>query len=215
MEGMETERFIQEDEGDKTLMEKTEEREEEAEAQAEKARKDEAFQELISTAYRDQFEAAVAQRVQEALAQRFSQAAPGAMEKRQGNPALRQHFERLVRQGEELRQSFPGFDLMQEMQNPEFVRLTAPGTGMSVKDAFFALHGEEIQRQSMLYAAQRAGERLAASVQAGASRPMENGMQDQSPVAMGVDIRGMDKKRREEYRRRIHNGESINFSDKM
>ena len=37
MEGMETERFIQEDEGDKTLMEKTEEREEEAEAQAEKA----------------------------------------------------------------------------------------------------------------------------------------------------------------------------------
>ena len=43
MEGMETERFIQEDEGDKTLMEKTEEREEEAEAQAEKREKTKPF----------------------------------------------------------------------------------------------------------------------------------------------------------------------------
>ena len=43
----------------------------------------------------------------------------------------------------------------------------------------------------------------------------EGGEGKTSGVAMGVDIRGMDKKRREEYRRRIHNGESINFSDKM
>jgi hypothetical protein len=87
--------------------------------------------------------------------------------------------------------------------------------GLSVKDAYYALHGEEIAQSGMRYAAQQAGQRIAASVQAGASRPRENGVQSPGPVNMAVDIRNMDKKTRAEYARRIRNGELINFVDKV
>jgi hypothetical protein len=127
----------------------------------------------------------------------------------------REHFLNLAKQGEELKKTFPSFDLMEELKNPRFLRMTSQNVGISVKDAFYAIHGEEIQKQTMQYTAQQAGQRIAASVQAGASRPVENGMQRQNPVNMGVDIAHMDKKTREEYRRRINNGEYINFTTKL
>lgn len=182
------------------------------------------FQALITGPYRREFEEAVAGRVQYELNRMRGDGTrdaenrlrpKGDQEKARRDAALRRHFAELTRQGEELKQIFPGFDLMAEMQNPAFVRMTAPGTGVSVKDAFYAVHGEDIQRESMQYAAAQAGRRIAASVQAGASRPVENGIQAASPVMIGVDIRGMNKKQREEYRRRIHNGEIINFRDKF
>ena len=182
------------------------------------------FQALIAGPYRSEFEEAVASRVQYEL-NRMQANGPreaensyrikGGQENTRRDAALRRHFADLIRQGEELKQIFPDFDLMTEMQNPAFVRMTAPGTGVSVKDAFYAVHGEDIQRASMQYAAAQAGRRIAASVQAGAARPVENGIQAASPVMIGVDIRGMNKKQREEYRRRIHSGEIINFRDKF
>ena len=181
------------------------------------------FQALIAGPYRQEFEEAVNRRVQYELQRLQNSGArddinarmKGEQANAQREASLRQHFARLTRQGEELKQTFPDFDLMREMRNPAFVRMTAPGTGVSVKDAFYAVHGEDIQRESMQYAAIQAGRRIAASVQAGASRPVENGIQAAAPVMIGVDIRGMNRKQREEYRRRIHNGETINFRDKF
>ena len=129
--------------------------------------------------------------------------------------ALQQHFAKISQQAEELKADFPGFDLMQELQNPRFARMTAPDVGISVRDAYYAIHGEEIQRQSMQYAAQQAGQRIAASVRSGASRPRENGMGKQVSAPMGVDVQHMDPKARAEYRRRIMAGEDINFRDKI
>ena len=215
------------------------------------------FQRLIENEYRQDYEAAVGQRIQAAIQQRFRnhqdyktkwdayQPVMDALKERYGgenvqpaemaarlraetaqsrkdpaesnarNMATRRHFENLTRQAEELKRDFPDFDLMREISNPAFLRLTAPGSRMSVKDAFYAVHGEEIQRDSMRYAAQRAGESIAASVRAGASRPLENGLQGQSAVTLGIDIAHMDKKTRQQYRQRIHSGEEINFRDKI
>lgn len=128
---------------------------------------------------------------------------------------MEEHFRSLSQQAEALKQQFPNFDLMTELQNPAFARMTAPGSGMSVENAFMAIHGMDLMRNGMQYAAQQAGQRIAASVQAGASRPLENGMQRQAPVNMAVDIAHMDKKTREAYRQRIRNGEAINFRDKI
>ena len=129
--------------------------------------------------------------------------------------ALRAHFDALSRQAEEMKKTFPDFDLMGEMNHPTFLRMTAPGSGLSVKDAFYAVHGEEIQRDSMRYAARQAGENVAASVRAGAARPLENGLARTDAVSMKIDIEHMDKKTREAYRQRIRNGETINFRDKI
>lgn len=140
-----------------------------------------------------------------------------AQQETQEEQAMRQHFQRISQEAEELKAIFPSFDLMNEIRsNPRFARMTSPQIGMSVKDAFYAVHGEEIRQQAMQAAAQQAGQRLAASVQAGASRPMENGIQGGRPAQIGIDIAHMDKKSREEYRRRIHSGETgIDFRQKF
>ena len=115
-----------------------------------------------------------------------------------------------------LKKTFPDFDLTQEMMNPAFARMTSPEIGVSVKDAFYAIHGEEIRQQTMQAAAQQAGQRLAASVQAGAGRPVETGIRGGMPMQMSVDIAHMDRKTREEIRRRVHQGEAgIDFSSKI
>lgn len=126
---------------------------------------------------------------------------------------MQEHVQNVYAQAEALRKEFPGFNLTAEMANPVFVRMTSPGVGMSVKDAFFAVHSQEIQRDSMAFAARQAGERIAASVLAGASRPRENGLDPAGSADMGVNVQSMDRKTRAEYRRRIRNGEKINFTD--
>ncbi|MBR3019840.1 MAG: hypothetical protein IKH57_22665 [Clostridia bacterium] len=128
---------------------------------------------------------------------------------------LQEHVRGINAQAEEMKKELPGFDLSAEMENPAFVRMTSPGVGMSVKDAYFAVHGQEIQRDSMLYAARQANERIAASVMAGASRPRENGLDPVGAASMGINVQTMDRKTREAFRRRIKNGEKINFMDQV
>ncbi len=153
------------------------------------------------------------------ISERLRQESADAPAANQANPPapprdfLQEHVRSVNAQAESLRKEFPDFDLAAEMANPAFVRMTSPGVGMSVKDAFFAVHSQEIQRDSMQFAARQAGERIAASVMAGASRPRENGLDPAGGAELGVNVQSMDKKTRAEYRRRIKNGEKINFTD--
>lgn len=125
---------------------------------------------------------------------------------------LRQHWQKLSTQAEEMKAIFPGFDLAKELQTDQrFARLTSPQNGVSVKDAYFAIHHDEIQQASMQYAGQRAAEKLAASVQANNARPRENGMQGQNPVIIKSDPSKFTKADRAEIRRRVQNGEEISF----
>lgn len=148
----------------------------------------------------------------EAENQRYQAAQQESQEER----ALQQHFARISREAEELKQIFPAFDLMEEIRaNPRFARMTGPQIGMSVKDAYYAVHGDEIRAQSMQAAAQQAGQRLAASIQAGAARPVEGGSRGASPMQVGIDVAHMSKESRAEIRRRLHNGETgIDFRSK-
>lgn len=138
-----------------------------------------------------------------------------ALQQRNEEDETRKHFINMLQQADELKKTFPSFDLMQELANPQFKRMTSPQGGLSVKHAFYAIHGEEIQRQTMQYTAQQAGKRIAASVMAGASRPAENGQRRQGPVNVAVDIAHMDKKTREMYRKKINAGYEVNFVDKL
>lgn len=123
---------------------------------------------------------------------------------------LRQHWEKLSTQAQEMKAIFPNFDLAHELQTDErFARLTSPQNGVSVKDAYFAIHHDEIQQASMQYAGQRAAEKIAASVQANAARPREGGMQGQNPVIVKTDPTKFTKADRAEIRRRVQNGEEI------
>ena len=126
--------------------------------------------------------------------------------------ARRRHFNTLVSQAEQFKQQFPDFDLLREMeQNPRFVRMTAPGIGMSVEEAYFAIHGRDIQRQSMQYAAQQAGKAVADSVRSGASRPMEGGMQSAQQASVAVDPSKFTRQQLAEVARRVRAGERVTF----
>ena len=120
---------------------------------------------------------------------------------------IREHLAHLEEQATALREKFPDFDLQTELQNDAFARMTVPGSGLSVEDAYFAVHREDI-----LNAARQAVTRnVASSIQAGQQRPNEMGAvkSANAPAKDLNSIRSMPKERRDELIRRASNGERI------
>ena len=93
------------------------------------------------------------------------------LEQREHDRALRLHFSGLEKQAEAIKSAFPDFDLRAELNDPVFVRLTSPMVGLSVEDAYYAIHHREITEAGARAAAQMLGN----SVQAGRNMPNENG----------------------------------------
>ena len=92
---------------------------------------------------------------------------------------LREHFGKLSQQAEAMRQSYPNFDLQEELKDPNFLRLTSPDVGLSVEDAFFAVHHKELAPQMMAYGMQRAKQQMGQTLQAQRNRPAEGAMRSQ------------------------------------
>lgn len=143
------------------------------------------------------------QKDNEALNQRESQ--------RQTELQFQQHFQSLAMQAEELKKTVPNFDLRAEIQNPRFAAMTSPNGGVSVEDAYYAIHHKEIQQGSMQYAVQQTQKQLAQSIQAGRNRPSENGMRSQPTAEVRDDPSKWSKADRAEVRRRVMMGEKINL----
>lgn len=116
---------------------------------------------------------------------------------------FQQHIAKLEQQGEAMKAMFPGFDLRKELQNPAFARMTAPNVGISVEDAYYAVHRNEIQTAAMQVTAQRAAQKISNSIQAGQRRPDENGTSGQAPSVTTFDYRNASKEQREALKRRI------------
>ena len=116
---------------------------------------------------------------------------------------IQQHFDKLQQQGEAMKKTFPSFDLMTELKNPAFARMTAPNVGISVEDAYYAVHRKEIQTASMQVAAQKTAQKISNSIQAGRSRPSENGTTGQAPSVTTFDYRNASKEQRDELKRQI------------
>ena len=80
------------------------------------------------------------------------------------------HLDALMAEEAELKAEFPEFELLKALGEPMFLRLTAPHTGLSLADAYYALHREEIGKR----AARESLEKLSRSILSGAARPREN-----------------------------------------
>ena len=123
------------------------------------------------------------------------------------DPALqeqfRQHILGLERQGEAMKAAFPGFDLRRELQNPAFARMTAPDVGVSVEDAYYALHRGEIQSAAMQVTAQKTAQMISDSIRSGQLRPVENGASSQGATVTNFNYRAASREQREELKKRI------------
>ena len=147
--------------------------------------------------------AALAQAVQ---ADGTEQATPEKrnMPEQQPDPARRYagHIRDLETQAAALQTKIPGFDLRRELGNPVFVRLTAPGSGLTVEDAYFAVHRERLQREAMEAGAQTAARKLSDSIRAGSYRPRENTGRQAAAVDV-FDYRRATPQQRAELKQRI------------
>lgn len=122
---------------------------------------------------------------------------------------IQNHIMRMEQQGEELKKIFPNFDLRKELQNPAFARMTSPNVGLSVEDAYYALHRKEIMAAGMQVTAQKTAQMISNSIQAGTRRPAEAGTTGQAPSVTTFDYRNASREQREELKRRIRSGEKI------
>ena len=117
--------------------------------------------------------------------------------------AMRNHFIKLEQQGEAMKQYFPNFNLRTELQNPVFARMVDPKVGLSVEDAYHAVHRKEIQAASMQLVAQKTQENISNAIQSGSRRPNESGTSSQAPSVTTFDYSAMSREQRAELKKRI------------
>lgn len=116
---------------------------------------------------------------------------------------IQRHIQNLEQQGEALKQMFPNFDLRTELQNPAFARMTSPSVGISVEDAYHAIHRKEIQQAAMQVTAETTAKKIANSIQAGQRRPDEHGTSGQAASVNKFDYRTASKQEREALKKAI------------
>ena len=126
---------------------------------------------------------------------------------------LRAHFTKLQQQGDAMKKVFPNFDLRTELQNPAFARMTSPNVGISVEDAYYAVHRKEIQAAAMQATAQRTAQHISQSIQAGSRRPDEAGASSQAPSVTTFDYSKASPEQRaafkKDLRERMARGEKV------
>lgn len=130
-------------------------------------------------------------------------------EAREQQTQIQRHLEGMVRQSEQLKELYPNFDLQAELRNPAFVKLTAPGVGVDVRTAYEVVHRDEMRGAEMRFAAEKAAQRVSASVAANQKRPAENGVKGSSAAVNKSDPSQFTKADRDEIKRRVMAGEKI------
>lgn len=128
-----------------------------------------------------------------------------AQQQEQADNQLRQWWQ----QGEELKRSYPSFDLQREAQNPEFLRLLQ--SGVPVDHAFQVVHMDEIMQGVAANTARAAERQITANIRARGSRPTEAGASGKASFTVKNDVSKLSKKDRAEIARRAMRGEKIEF----
>ena len=117
---------------------------------------------------------------------------------------IRNHFINLEQQAEAMKKVFPNFDLRTELQNPKFARMTSPNVGLSVEDAYHAIHRKEIMQAGMQVTAQQTAQKISNAIQAGSRRPNENGTSGQSASVSTFNYARASKAQRDALKREIY-----------
>lgn len=104
---------------------------------------------------------------------------------------------------------YQNFDLVAELQNPEFVNLLKAGTPM--EHAYKVLHFDELMGSAVQAAAASTEKKVADSVRAKGNRPSENGTSSNSAFVTKSDPSKLTRADFEEIERRVARGELISF----
>lgn len=131
------------------------------------------------------------------------------LEKVRGAQEAQRAYQGWLAEGEELKKSYPDFDLEAEIQDERFMNLLRQN--WSVTDAYEAIHAKELITRGIGTAAERAQKNVVDNIRARGMRPAENGTGNKAGVIVKKDPSQFDNKDLEEIRRRVANGEKIVF----
>ena len=111
-------------------------------------------------------------------------------------------------QVEEVRKSYPNFNLEDELNNPGFKAMIRAGA--SIRNAYEATHLDDIKKSLVASTAQQTTKEVTDNIKAKGMRPTEVGG-SQSGVPLSMDLKNSTKAQRDEWARRAERGETITF----
>lgn len=124
---------------------------------------------------------------------------------------IRAQSEKWYMEAEAMRSNpmYQNFDLVQELQNDDFVNLLKAGTPM--EHAYKVLHFDELMGNAVQAAAASTEKKVADNVRAKGNRPSENGTSSNSAFVTKTDPSKLTRADFEEIERRVARGERISF----
>lgn len=130
-------------------------------------------------------------------------------QRRAGEEQYQRQLDDWWRQGEAVKKIYPRFDLRQEAQNPEFLKML--DSGVPVQHAYEVLHIDDIKTGVASFAAQATEHKVVENIRAKGARPAENGAAGRSGITIKSDVHSLSKQDRKEIARRVARGETITF----
>ncbi len=131
------------------------------------------------------------------------------MKKQRAQKAMQDTINSWITDEKELKKSYPDFSIEDEAENAEFVKMLK--AGVSLKNAYLAVHHEEIVKDLVEKAAMEAKEKTALSIKTRGQRPLENGMTSKSTALYKTDVSKLSPAERAEIAKRVAKGEIISF----
>ena len=114
-----------------------------------------------------------------------------------------------TQEAEQLKAKYPGFDLMEEAKNQDFVSMLASNVPM--EQAFKVIHMDEIMDGAIQAAMAQTQKAVTDNIRARGSRPQEAGLNSSNAIEHKVDVDKLTGADLKELARRAERGEIISF----
>lgn len=124
--------------------------------------------------------------------------------------SAREQIQKWQAEAETVKEVYPEFDLLKEVENPVFRGLI--NNGFSLINAYQSAHIEELIPAAMNIAAQTAEKKVANRVATNRSRPSENGAVKNASAKVKSDVSSLNDDDLENIYKRARSGEKITFA---
>ncbi|MEA4934257.1 MAG: hypothetical protein VB071_11880 [Lawsonibacter sp.] len=139
--------------------------------------------------------------------QRENSALLRAQRQQQTAQAQERQLQQWYGEAEQMKGQYPGFDLVTEVKNPQFLSMLK--AGVPVQHAYEVIHMDDIKAGVAQSAARQTEKQVVDGIRAKGARPQENGTASQSAFTVKDDPSKWSKKDRAEVVRKVARGETI------
>ncbi len=124
--------------------------------------------------------------------------------------SLRSRIGEWLRQSEDVKGTYPDFDLRKELRQSKLFGQLLLG-GAPLKAVYETVHKDEIISGAMAYTADKVREQVVRGIEAKGRRPLENGVSSESAVVTSVDVNSLTSQDILKILKQVENGASISF----